>query len=56
MSRDLHIIGFQVGSETYGVPIASLHEIVRVPEITPIPGRALAIWKGSSICAARSSP
>jgi purine-binding chemotaxis protein CheW len=36
-SRDLHIIGFQVGRETYGVPITSLHEIVRVPEITPVP-------------------
>jgi purine-binding chemotaxis protein CheW len=37
MNRDLHIIGFQVGHVTYGVPITSLHEIVRVPEITPIP-------------------
>ncbi len=37
MSRELHIIGFQVGRETYGVPIASVHEIVRVPEITPVP-------------------
>jgi purine-binding chemotaxis protein CheW len=37
MSRELHIVGFQVGRETYGVPIASLHEIVRVPEITAVP-------------------
>ncbi len=37
MSQDLHIVGFQVGRETYGVPIVSLHEIVRVPEITAIP-------------------
>jgi purine-binding chemotaxis protein CheW len=37
MSRDLHIVGFQVGRETYGVPITSLHEIVRVPEITAVP-------------------
>ena len=37
MNRELHIIGFQVGRETYGVPIKSLHEIVRVPEITPVP-------------------
>ena len=37
MNRELHIIGFQVGRETYGVPITSLHEIVRVPEITPVP-------------------
>jgi purine-binding chemotaxis protein CheW len=36
-SRELHIVGFQVGRETYGVPITSLHEIVRVPEITAVP-------------------
>jgi len=35
--RELHIVGFQVGRETYGVPITSLHEIVRVPEITSVP-------------------
>jgi purine-binding chemotaxis protein CheW len=37
MHRELHIVGFQVGRETYGVPITSLHEIVRVPEITAVP-------------------
>ena|SRR5271165_1849897 len=37
MTRDLHIVGFQVGHETYGVPIIALHEIVRVPEITAVP-------------------
>ena len=37
MSRELHIVGFQVGRETYGVPITALHEIVRVPEITTVP-------------------
>jgi purine-binding chemotaxis protein CheW len=37
MSRETHIVGFQVGRETYGVPITSLHEIVRVPEITAVP-------------------
>ena len=36
-NRDFHIVGFQVGRETYGVPITSLHEIVRVPEITAVP-------------------
>jgi purine-binding chemotaxis protein CheW len=35
--RELHIVGFQIGRETYGVPISSLHEIVRVPEITAVP-------------------
>lgn len=37
MKGELHIVGFQVGRETYGVPIASLHEIVRVTEITSVP-------------------
>src|SRR5580765_910842 len=37
MNPDVHIVGFQVGRETYGVPITSLHEIVRVPEITAVP-------------------
>ena len=37
MNREFHIVGFQVGRETYGVPITALHEIVRVPEITAVP-------------------
>jgi purine-binding chemotaxis protein CheW len=37
MTREFHMVGFQVGRETYGVPITSLHEIVRVPEITVVP-------------------
>ncbi len=37
VNRELHIVGFQVGRETYGVPITSLHEIVRVPEVTAVP-------------------
>ena len=37
MSRETHVVGFRVGRETYGVPITSLHEIVRVPEITVVP-------------------
>jgi purine-binding chemotaxis protein CheW len=37
MSRETQVVGFQVGRETYGVPITSLHEIVRVPEITAVP-------------------
>src|ERR1700751_2513927 len=36
-NRELQIVGFQVGNETYGVPITALHEIVRVPEITAVP-------------------
>ena len=30
MNRELHIVGFKVGRETYGVPITALREIVRV--------------------------
>jgi purine-binding chemotaxis protein CheW len=37
MSKELHIVGFRVGREHYGVPIISLQEIVRVPEITAVP-------------------
>ncbi len=37
MAKDLHIVGFRVGRETFGVPIAQVHEIVRVPEITAVP-------------------
>jgi len=37
MNHELHIVGFRVGRETYGVPIKALHEIVRVPEITVVP-------------------
>jgi purine-binding chemotaxis protein CheW len=37
MSRELHIVGFRVGRESYGLPISALHEIVRVPEITAVP-------------------
>jgi purine-binding chemotaxis protein CheW len=37
MNSDLHIVGFRVGAETFGVPITCVHEIVRVPEITNVP-------------------
>jgi purine-binding chemotaxis protein CheW len=37
MSNDLHIVGFRVGAETFGVPINFVHEIVRVPDITSVP-------------------
>jgi purine-binding chemotaxis protein CheW len=37
LNREWHVVGFRVGRETYGVPITSLHEIVRVPEITAVP-------------------
>jgi purine-binding chemotaxis protein CheW len=37
MAKELHIVGFRVGTEVFGIPIALVHEIVRVPEITSVP-------------------
>ena len=37
MAKDLHLVGFRIGKETFGVPIALVREIVRVPEITAVP-------------------
>ena len=37
MAKELHIVGFRVGQEVFGVPIHLVHEIVRVPEITSVP-------------------
>jgi len=43
MSKELHIVGFQIGRETFGVPISQVHEIVRVPEITSVPDAPEAV-------------
>lgn len=37
MPGELQIVGFRVGQQSFGVPIAVIHEIVRVPEITAVP-------------------
>ena len=37
MSKELQIVGFRIGSETFGLPISLVHEIVRPPEITNVP-------------------
>src|SRR6202166_4476130 len=37
MEKDLQVVGFRIGSETFGVLIASVREIVRVPEVTAVP-------------------
>jgi purine-binding chemotaxis protein CheW len=37
MEKDYQVVGFRIGNETYGVRIASVREIVRVPEITIVP-------------------
>lgn len=37
MERELQIVGFRIGRETFGLPISSVREIIRVPEITSVP-------------------
>jgi purine-binding chemotaxis protein CheW len=37
MEKDLQIVGFRIGRETFGLPISIVREIVRVPEITSVP-------------------
>ncbi len=37
ISKDLHLVGFRIGAETFAVPISLVHEIVRVPDITAVP-------------------
>jgi purine-binding chemotaxis protein CheW len=37
MQKDCQLVAFRIGEETYGVPIGSVREIVRVPEITVVP-------------------
>jgi purine-binding chemotaxis protein CheW len=37
MAKVLQLVGFRNGDEFFGVPINKVREIVRVPEITPVP-------------------
>jgi purine-binding chemotaxis protein CheW len=37
VEKDLQVVGFRIGNETFGVRIGSVREIVRVPEITAVP-------------------
>ena len=37
MTSEVHVVGFRVGNENFGVPIGIVHEIVRVPEVTAVP-------------------
>ena len=37
MEKELQVVGFRIGGETFGVRIGSVREIVRVPEITTVP-------------------
>jgi purine-binding chemotaxis protein CheW len=37
MAKDLQLVGFRIGNETFGVPINLVREIVRVPAISAVP-------------------
>jgi len=37
MEKDMQVVGFRIGRETFGLPIAMVREIVRIPEITSVP-------------------
>lgn len=37
MEKELQVVGFRIGEETFGVRISAVREIVRVPEITAVP-------------------
>jgi purine-binding chemotaxis protein CheW len=37
MDKELQVVGFRIGSETFGLPISIVREIVRVPSITAVP-------------------
>jgi len=37
MGKDVHLVGFRVGRENFGVPIGSVHEIVRMMDATSVP-------------------
>jgi len=37
MERDIQVVGFRIGTETFGLAIGQVREIVRVPEITSVP-------------------
>lgn len=37
MSTDISLVTFKIGNEMYGIDIMEVAEIIRIPEITPIP-------------------
>ena len=43
MEKDVQVVGFRIGNETYGVRISAVREIVRVPEITAVPNAPEAV-------------
>jgi len=40
MDKELQVVGFRIGRETFGLPISMVREIIRVPEITSVPNAA----------------
>jgi len=40
MAKAAHLVCFRIGTETFGVDILSVREIVKAQEITPVPGTA----------------
>ena len=37
MGKDIQLVGFRIGRETFGIPIGLVREIVRMMEITAVP-------------------
>jgi purine-binding chemotaxis protein CheW len=37
MASAIQLVTFRLGQETFGVPIGAVQEVVRVPEVTPVP-------------------
>jgi purine-binding chemotaxis protein CheW len=37
MEKEIQLVGFRIGRETFALPIATVREIIRVPEITSVP-------------------
>jgi len=37
MDKDLQLVGFRIGRETFALPISIVREIIRVPDITAVP-------------------
>jgi purine-binding chemotaxis protein CheW len=37
MDKDIQVVAFRIGRETFGLPILAVREIVRVPDVTAVP-------------------
>ncbi len=43
MNKNSQMVSFRIGKEIFGVPITMVQEIVRVPEVTPVPDMPLFV-------------